>query len=523
MHPDLASLTTSVDAALAAGDLDGAVEAIRRDGRAVAFEAGAAFRDLVYRIPEEAWDGDGTIAAVLGASYRAPGSPRGTAALRFFEAAAATLDRPGVTTTDRAEVWLGQAAALRVIGRLDEASATLDRIAELGRNAQPSVSRRVAYAARWMLKRGMIDLQLGRFDSARDNLEGALGLRDRLSRAETMECLGALSIVDFNTGDLARADAMIAEVRALAQGTELLASGFAAPALATEVLIGIERCGLDRARQVETELLDAAMGTEYEPFAYSISALLTASEGALIPALDLIGRSLAGYRSWPRTGFGHDVTLVMQANVLLGLDRIDEAAAILADLPPYEHHLICPARVIGRLRLGRGDIPGARAAIADCLRLGDAHASRSYADVQVLHAAIELAAGDTRTADLLFDRALSRLTTWGLRTALLSVPPLLLGDLAARAVTRPQSGEVIELLESLPPAAGGEPRAVQPLTDQERRVLATLIDERSTAAIAARLYLSPNTVKTHLRHLYRKLGVTTREDAIRVARSLGFG
>jgi LuxR family maltose regulon positive regulatory protein len=39
--------------------------------------------------------------------------------------------------------------------------------------------------------------------------------------------------------------------------------------------------------------------------------------------------------------------------------------------------------------------------------------------------------------------------------------------------------------------------------------------------MATALYLSPNTVKTHLRNLYRKLGVDNRADAVRAARGLG--
>jgi len=35
------------------------------------------------------------------------------------------------------------------------------------------------------------------------------------------------------------------------------------------------------------------------------------------------------------------------------------------------------------------------------------------------------------------------------------------------------------------------------------------------------LYLSPNTIKTHTRALYRKLGVSDRQDAVAKARQLG--
>src|SRR5699024_1209949 len=58
------------------------------------------------------------------------------------------------------------------------------------------------------------------------------------------------------------------------------------------------------------------------------------------------------------------------------------------------------------------------------------------------------------------------------------------------------------------------------LTPSQAAVLAGLDSGLSTAAIASRHYLSVNTIKTHKRALYRKLGVTSRADALTRAREL---
>jgi ATP/maltotriose-dependent transcriptional regulator MalT len=59
------------------------------------------------------------------------------------------------------------------------------------------------------------------------------------------------------------------------------------------------------------------------------------------------------------------------------------------------------------------------------------------------------------------------------------------------------------------------------LTDQELSVLRELASGASRREAATRVYLSINTVKTHLRTAYRKLGVTNSADAIERARALG--
>ena len=56
--------------------------------------------------------------------------------------------------------------------------------------------------------------------------------------------------------------------------------------------------------------------------------------------------------------------------------------------------------------------------------------------------------------------------------------------------------------------------------EREREVLLLLAGMLSTAEIAAEMYLSVNTVKTHLRSIYRKLSAGHRNEAVRRARQL---
>jgi LuxR family maltose regulon positive regulatory protein len=69
-----------------------------------------------------------------------------------------------------------------------------------------------------------------------------------------------------------------------------------------------------------------------------------------------------------------------------------------------------------------------------------------------------------------------------------------------------------------PPASA---TLVEALTEREQVVLRYLASTLSNAEIAAELYLSVNTVKTHQRMVYRKLGADGRRDAVRRAKQLG--
>jgi LuxR family maltose regulon positive regulatory protein len=84
------------------------------------------------------------------------------------------------------------------------------------------------------------------------------------------------------------------------------------------------------------------------------------------------------------------------------------------------------------------------------------------------------------------------------------------------------SGFARTLLETMgaADATTGDDGLVEQVTEREKTVLRYLATMLSNAEIAEQMFLSPNTVKVHLRHVYRKLDVTSRRAAVRRAREL---
>jgi LuxR family transcriptional regulator, maltose regulon positive regulatory protein len=170
---------------------------------------------------------------------------------------------------------------------------------------------------------------------------------------------------------------------------------------------------------------------------------------------------------------------------------------------------------------------------------GTARSSFGYLAVGAVHAA----QGHLREARSELEQALEirrkspGISPWPKLESLLRLAPVLAG-LGDRTGAIALAAEARQLLHSLPDGADAQlarlaqlerrltarSRPVgsgEPLTEREQDVLRMLQGPLSLRDIGRELYLSPNTIKTHTRTLYRKLDVSDRQDAVAKGRGLG--
>lgn len=214
-------------------------------------------------------------------------------------------------------------------------------------------------------------------------------------------------------------------------------------------------------------------------------------------------RDVAHRRPWTVTGY----LAAAEARALTALGRPDAARDVLAAGP----RTTVAASAAVALALADGAIEEARAAVdawPDEPTVGG-DLRRTLA-----RAAVHEASGDPGDADAQLDDALVAARAIDVVQPFAELGPALAGPLRRIGVgpSIDTDDPFLARISRAVLATGGP--ATLPLSAQELTVLGHLARERTLPQVAGDMYLSVNTVKTHVRAIYRKLGVRSRAEAL---------
>jgi len=485
--------------------------------------AGSRIRSMLDAAPHELWHNDPWLVTCYAASFRSAEATNRATALPYFEAARALL-LPATPAFVRATHYVHHAAALRSLGRLDDALESISyasAIAE-GTDIIP-LAKRIPITAEIALQRGAIFLHGGDFDRAKTDYRLAGSLAEtNLSAADQLDVFGGLALIQYLFGDFDHALSYVARAESTGASPALRDSRFTAPALLAEFLITINQSGAEDAERLVPRVELAIADSDWEPLGRFALAYLDLFSGSPHEGLDQLRIALHSLDEWKPASFVATEINGLRAAAFLQLSDPGAAWDVLAQLTPTQHHTVCPSRLVAHLRLVTGDFRGTLHALRDCEALGDAHSGRTLSDVYLLKAAAHFALGNEEKSDVAFDRALRLAARNRLQSPFRLVPSEAVQSMLTRASRRSQPLEVsalVKRLDGLTVVLRQQDSSA--LSDRERAIARELVRGNSSAQIAESLYISVNTVKSHLKNIYRKLGVTSRTDAIHKSRELG--
>lgn len=276
--------------------------------------------------------------------------------------------------------------------------------------------------------------------------------------------------------------------------------------------------------------VERVIRTDAEPVA---GMMLDIARGLLERARGRDGDALAAFRAAERQAKSVVTphTLKTQARALilgtlLRMGNVEPVEQALADMDEQERARGDTRTIVAVLRMAQGDPQAATLALAPVID-GSAPATNPGWVIQalVLDAIARDALGDADGVDRDLERALDLIEPDGAVLPFLMHPAPRLLERHSRRRTAHAAlvSEILSLLAGNKPASvKGEPdRLREPLSESERRILRYLPTNLSAPEIADQTYLSVNTIKTHMRHLYDKLGAHRRGEAVERARNLG--
>jgi LuxR family maltose regulon positive regulatory protein len=359
---------------------------------------------------------------------------------------------------------------------------------------------------------------VGHFSQARQLAKALTSAQVSAPLTEVL-CPGVISQAAFLEGALDEAGALAASTLAAARRLHFDRHYFNFHALRTTALLALERGDLVAAAEPVERALEMVGGARpaFNYLAQLDRARIWAAGGNLDEALASLPAARSALKS------DHSVLLPMadelEARLRLGLGDQNGATSVTGRLPDDRRIVMSAA-----IALATGN-PG-QAAQALSGAPAEGATIRSDLELRLLRASVAIGQSSPH-APALARQALAVAERYGFVQTVVDTAPQLVDHVIANSDLYPRTRQRAALISAglkarkrARPASGQGSKLPDPLTAAEIRVLEKLSQRLTYTEIATELYLSLNTVKTHVRHVYMKLGATSRSSAIKRAATL---
>lgn len=462
-------------------------------------------------------------APYLVAAALALAAGRREAATAALDAADGLLDRlPAdreaagrlATAVVRLTASLREGDLARAAAAAGSARRMLARVPEEKLARHPEVGRTV------LSGRATVALWSGRLEEAARLLETRLGDADTQGRErEVPGQAGRLALVEALRGRLSRAVTLTGRAT-LGTGEDQCLD---APALVALAFVHLQRNELREARGLLKQA-DAALGRCPDKLlstaAYLIAAGGALAEGRAATAVGIVARARSGgpLPTW----LDQQLSIVeSRAWTAAGDFRAALAAAERAGSSPEA------AVTLAQARAAAGNCDDIPRLLAPMLAADSQLPNPARLQALLLDARLSYAADDAAHGRRSLESAL-RIAEREQLGLSLAMERGWLGPVLRRDPELADAHRTLLTLalgrQQLPaPVTAGDQApvlVVEPLTERELEVLVHVSDMLNTAEVADEMYISVNTVKTHLRNIYRKLATSHRNEAVRRARQL---
>ncbi len=326
--------------------------------------------------------------------------------------------------------------------------------------------------------------------------------------------LGDMALIEAWSGNLAFADAL---ARRALEATRKLGTRHQATEYARLALVSVLR---ERNLLARADVLLAG-----NVFKRSTSVAMAAAERAMLHlasgqperGLEELSRYETSGHPPPPGRIGNRM-LAVKIELLLATGAVGRAGALPAAALPVQSSDLSAA--VAHAFFQVGDLASTRATLEDWPALDG---PRSYLQRELWTSLVESGEGNQRAAGRRFAQVVTDAEPGGFVRLFADAGAGVRRAVRPLAKIRP-SPYVMEILDATQARGSGSVSAAEdlaaPLSGRELAVLKFLPTSQSNREIADQLYVSVNTVKSHVRSIYRKLGVKERHEAVEKAARL---